>query len=678
MHSHDHDQEENSTSGKNLQPFTTEHVDGQAYTVFVSIASWKRSKATWNKRNTLEALSSQWTQRFAQIYNGHTDNVPSSALPTSLVLDILNEDKCNLVQRWEQVITGLPLQKRHLLWEEVMLWALQYRIDKATIFLDATISDPTVAALRHAVEDALKYIVSVSLDGQVASLETINKVHQLLCDFAKASMLREDCTYSISQKTVYLVMRYSNDHQARFLYKVLLHSRLNVHPHSLTHFMDRFTRMGRPDLAMDVLRRIAASGANVSYDTVQYSCMTLLRTRFDEAEWYKVQSHLVTEMLELGIRPGIPMLNAMILNAVEAYDFQTAQAIFETARIHGIRRDTITYSILLKGALQSLDESLIEKIMQMAEEDGTLPRNNELVFSLIVTLLQMARLNDTNIVTSAHRYRVMLRIYSRYCNILPLRELGIDAGRDEDVVTAGIVSEPSPKLLSVMVVSYIRLLGRPDLVKPLYHRYHSYVEENHHVIAPTAETDHLANAFLLCLGRNKTTFKTCPMILRNMLEPSPTISVEVAKPTVKTWSIVASSYFFLGQRAAGEKVIQMMREKGVDPNQVTWNTIISGYAGMQDASGVVNAMKGMESAGFEANSYTLKALARIQDRSQLLDALRRAAVTDDKMEANAQVKSYPSNNTRETPFGKGNDGSSAPGSNGEVSSCWQEPAPIAR
>ncbi|KAL8924973.1 MAG: hypothetical protein Q9172_002455 [Xanthocarpia lactea] len=611
-----------------------------AGTIFASVALWKRSHNKWETTNHLDEISLEWIQRFARVYNGEAENYSSSASPTSLILEILRGEKTHVTQSWERVVTGLPFPKSRRLWQDVMLWALQHRIDKAVTFLDVTLSDSSMPALRHAVENSLKHIVSVSLQGQVANLQRKNDIHRLLCTFAEASMLRDDRTYSISPKIIYLVLRHSDNHQVRVLYEVLLNARLDVPTldvltFTLTHFMDRFTRMGRPDLAMHVLKRIAASGADVSFESVQYSCITLLRTRFGEVDWYKVQSYLVTEMLELGIRPGIPMLNTMILNAVEACDYQTAQAMFETARIHGIRRDTITYSTLLKGALQNRDHSLVGRIMHMAEEDGALPNNNELVFSLIVTMLQIAQLE------SAVLYRAILNVYSRYCNISPLQELGIYIDTDKHVGTAGTVTEPSSKLLSLMMVSYIRLIGGPDLVQELYNRYRSHVDQNHNLIAPIAETDHLANAFLLGLGRHRATFKICPIILRNMLEPSVTTTVKVAQPTIRTWSIAARTYFFHGQRAAGEKIVEMMRARGIQPSLVTWNTILSGYASLQDASGVVKVMKGMEAAGIEADSYTLKAMARLRNRDRLLNALRKAAANDDNARAQTQESHDP-------------------------------------
>lgn len=136
-----------------------------------------------------------------------------------------------------------------------------------------------------------------------------------------------------------------------------------------------------------------------------------------------------------------------------------------------------------------------------------------------------------------------------------------------------------------------------------------------------------------------------------MLEPSASISTQVAKPSVQTWSIVAHSYFRNGQRAAAEKIMQMMREQGITPDQVTWNTIISGYAGMQDAFAAVEAMKNMEQARFEVDSYTLKALTRIRDRNQLLDALRKAAAQDDNTKVGELALEDPIQATFETSLG---------------------------
>ncbi|KAL8711380.1 MAG: hypothetical protein Q9220_004277 [cf. Caloplaca sp. 1 TL-2023] len=600
---------------------------------WLSLADWKRNDNETGDTLPLEdriGLLKRWSHDFANIYNGRTVHIPQSVLSQAEMLDILSLTKENIPRSWGRLVAGLEPHERHILWQDVMLWALQNRLDKSADFLDVTISDPSITAARFAVQDALKFIISACLEEQGAEQKTIATLHRLLCTFAESSVLQGDHYYQMSQKMVYLVLRHSDNHQAQYLFKVLLTSRSDIHPNSLLHFMDRFTHMGRPDLAMDALRMIVACGADVSHETVQLSCITLLRFRFDDVEWYRIQSNLVTEMLELGIRPEIPMLNAMITNAVEASDYQTAHAIFQTARAHGIRRDTITYSILLKEAVQTLDTDLVAKVMHLAEEDGALPRNNELVFSLIATLLQVAQSRSTPDASSFRSYSTILQIYTRYCDTQPLKEIGIYVAPNTGGTKVGHLSQPSPKLLAIMIMSFIRLRAKPHQTEKLYHNYQSLVEQNHPLFALTALTDHLSNAFLHCLGRSRNTLKACTDVIRNMLEPPASFMVQVAQPTVRTWSILARAYFEFGNPDAGGRIIQKMRELGMEPSHITWNILISGYAAAQDVTAAVDTVKQMETAGFEVDAHTLKALTRVRDRKELLNALQNASIRSEQ------------------------------------------------
>lgn len=606
----------------------------------VSLALWGQSNGRRGRNDVFEKFSPliwTWYRTLAHIRNGQVA-ISYHVAPGSLGSKFLAKTEQEMLSTWKMMYSKLKWARLQQFWQRVMLWTLQHDHDKALTFLEATISDlhNRAGATRYAIEAALEFLTTKHLRGQVVDMEIKDRLHRLLCQFAEANNLGNNRSSSPMQKVIHLLLRHSDHDQAEILYDTVVKSQLKLHCNSLTHFTDKFAQRGRPDMAMDALRRIMRTPADASSDIVQYSCITLLRSPFDGIERYRVQSHLVTEMLEMGIRPGIPMLNAMISNAVEAGDYQTAYAIFETARIHGIRRDTITYSTLLKVALYNLDDNLVEKIMLMAEEDGALPRNNQLVFCLVATIMQITRAEGTRSALWISRYRRMLQIYARYCDIGPLQELGIYVNIPGDFGSPGPISQPSPRLLSVMILGYIRLFGQPSPIQDLYTRWQAFLTQNHRLIARTAETQHLANAFLLCLGQHKATFAMCPTILRNMLEPPTSTIIKVAKPNVQTWSVLLRSYFFNGQRAAGEKIIQMMRERGIKPNIVTMNTIIAGYAGLQDASAAVNTMQQMEAAGFEADSSTYKGLTRLVNREQLLDALRTVAVTTDKAQEAAQ------------------------------------------
>ncbi|KAI4289634.1 MAG: hypothetical protein L6R35_001094 [Caloplaca aegaea] len=603
----------------------------------------KRYRISGDKDRFAEAsfLIRDWSRSLLRIRSGKAASVKPA--PDSLESGFSGKSEQELLSTWTKMFSILDGARLQTFWQRIMLWTLQHDHRKALAFLEATAPDlhQKVGTPRYAIEDALEFLASEYLGGHVASMEMKSRLHGLFCRFAEANYLGNNYISSPLQKIIHSLLRHSDRRQAELLYDAVVAFGLKLSLYTLTQFMHKFTGIGRPDLAMDALRRIADSPVDVSSDAIQYSCIKLLRFPFPSAERYRLQSQLVTEMLETGIRPGIPMLNAMIFNAVDAGDFQTAYAIFETARIHGIRRDTITYSTLLKVALHSLDESLVKKIILMAEEDGALPRNNQLLFCLVTTIMQIAQSSGTEDPSRLSGYQLMLQIYARYCDISPLQELGIWVNPLGNSGGPTPVSQPSPQLISVMILGYLRLCGQPLPMEQLYHRYQGFVAQNHPLIAPIAETEHLANAFLFTLGQNRATFTMCSIILRDMLVPPASTIVKVAKPTIRTWTILLRAYFFNGQRAAGEKIIEMMRAKGVKPNIVTMNTIIAGYAAMHDPTAAVNAMQELELAGFEPDSFTYKGLTRVAKRDELLNALRNVAGKTDQAQEDAQDTEDP-------------------------------------
>ncbi|KAL8841897.1 MAG: hypothetical protein Q9170_000770 [Blastenia crenularia] len=614
-----------------------ERLTGRVPPIGLHLASWKQSDKEEAVHTYLENFSPQfwwWHRQFARLRNGRKVHIP---LQTSLRSRLLKRSKDHISRLLEQLSSTVDPQRRERLRESVLLLALQHDHEKALIIMNAAIHEPTdrVGATIYVVEDAMEYLVSAHVDGKGMSRDMIENLHQLFCDFAHATNLAKRAR-STSQKITFLLVRHSTARQVEVLYKTLINTGFTLSPFTLGHFTRRFTGMKRPDLAMDALGRMIASGADPLFEHVQHLCVRILKMRLDEVDRYRIQSHLATEMLERGIRPDVGMLNAMIYNAVEARDYETAHAVFESARVHGIRRNTITYSAMLKVARENMDAKLIETITQMAEKDGALPRNNPLVSCLVDALFAIISAEWKGADTRASGYRNMLQVYARYCDIGPLQDLGINLDVNGGAQATDLVSKPSSKILSVMVHGYIRLVGQPYQIRELYHRYQRCIAQNHPIIAPTAETLPLAHAFLFALGGHRHTYTTCAVILKDMLEPPPSTTVSVAKPDVHTWSLVVRSYFFNSQRAAGEKIVQLMRERGIEPNYITMNTVISAYAHMQDVSAAVHAMQQMEEAGSEAGSYTFKALSAIRDRNKLLDALRKVAETTTKGQEDLQ------------------------------------------
>lgn len=70
--------------------------------------------------------------------------------------------------------------------------------------------------------------------------------------------------------------------------------------------------------------------------------------------------------------------------------------------------------------------------------------------------------------------------------------------------------------------------------------------------------------------------------------------------------------------------MELMRKRDLVPTEVTWNSLVKGYALMQDISGTVDALARMEGEGFDADVYTTSTLKKIKDGEGLIKAWKEA------------------------------------------------------
>lgn len=99
-------------------------------------------------------------------------------------------------------------------------------------------------------------------------------------------------------------------------------------------------------------------------------------------------------------------------------------------------------------------------------------------------------------------------------------------------------------------------------------------------------------------------------------------------PTVLTFSILLRGLLKNHDKMLARQVIQVMREHGIGPNRVTWNTLTSGYATMQDVPKTVSTLQDMEAAGFKPDVYTFKAFARLKNQEKALQMMEQVIDTN--------------------------------------------------
>ena len=526
-----------------------------------------------------------------------------------------------------------------LLWRDVMLWSLKYSREQALILLLATFKGSRYKPLRHIVGDCLNflarhYLFKVTVPQPLA----FNIIRYLTFQFIASARDGNQDT-SMSEANLFLVLSRSDDAQALSLYEVLCSSKFFLHVDTMLHFLERLMDMGKLNLSLGLLSVICNSGFDLSKDQVQMACVKILRARLDSTEPYAVQCAILTQMLEMGVRPKVHMFNVMLLNACEARDFDNAWKMYGMGQKNGLVPDGITYCTLLKGAKLSNDLNNIQLVL------GEVQSNAEWFgrhFRLVNDTL-----NVIGFISPGDQFGAMLEFYRQHCDLRPLRELGLCG--DETQTPPGANTQgiwPSKQILGQMLIAYTRRhQGSAGLIN-VYDRYYHFIKDNHPLIAALAGHDYVANAFIMAFGKTSTTLQHCTTVVRHMLELSSATSVEAdsiqyATPTAQTWSILVAAYFANKQRLAAEKVLNMMHERGIQENQVTWNIVVSGYGALQDVHAAVDAVKRMEAAGFEVDAYTTKGLSRIWKQEHLMDALKKTMEEESIEKENAELPVTP-------------------------------------
>lgn len=587
-----------------------------------SLMTWKSMRRSKGIPLSLDSLSELWLRRFALI-SKKSRNIILGGYRQEHILRLLNlhSDTKSIIEAW--MVLQRPNREIH--WHGMMLWALQNSPQRALKLLDASVTTPRLRPSRHVVEDCIAYLCNFYLAREKPPDPLkIDTLHRVICNFAEATVPIPGHDFTLDQHAVFMLLTHCDDHQAETLFETLRRQSMKIHFNTLLHFLKRFIGMGKISLPLEILRSLVISGFDVSTSKVQSGCVNLLRGSFPVEDRYNIQSSILTRMLEIGIRPGIRMYNVIILNAIEAADYQTAWDMYKVARENGLEPDAITYSIMMKGAKQSLDPELVELIIRDAEEDGNLPRDERLVRDVLDAVFASELVRSQTSVFTA-----LLRTYTRYCDVGPLRDLGMVFDSVDN--PSGLkyeVQPPSSWTVGLMIIAYTKQYQDSDFLIHRYMRYHTLLEENHPIIAPLAQIDYISNAFVMALGRRRQSLESCILVIKHMLQPSKEVEgvepVVKAIPTVQTWTILAAAYLRHGQKLAAEKVLKMMEARGMEPNDVTWNIIIRGYSQLQEVNNAVEAVKRMETAGFEVDAYTMKALGWIKDRTRMLEALKKA------------------------------------------------------
>ncbi|PNY23849.1 Pentatricopeptide repeat-containing protein [Tolypocladium capitatum] len=236
-------------------------------------------------------------------------------------------------------------------------------------------------------------------------------------------------------------------------------------------------------------------------------------------------------------------------------------------------------------------------------------------------------------------------------SILPVVDKFFSIGKGERL-------QPNSTTIAIMLRAYIRSLQQTYDLMSFYGFFKSRLEEeskkgNSATQLVRNQGSLIHDTFIMAMTEHKGLSRPALRIFGDMLKDNlapgasgggnprlesggsiATCPIHPA-PTVLTFTILLRGLMNRSDGLLARQVVQVMREHGIEPNLVTWNTLTKGYASMQNISQTVVTLQDMETAGFKPDIFTFKAFGKLRDQSKalkmmegIIDTNRRKLVGD--------------------------------------------------
>lgn len=237
-------------------------------------------------------------------------------------------------------------------------------------------------------------------------------------------------------------------------------------------------------------------------------------------------------------------------------------------------------------------------------------------------------------------------------SILPVVDKFFSVGEGERL-------QPSSTTIAIMLRAYIKSLQQPYDLMSFYGFFKSRLEEESKRESSATQLVRnqgslIHDTFIMAMTEHKGLSRPALQVFGDMLKDNikpgapgggtprlegswsiATCPIHPA-PSVLTFTILLRGLLNRSDRLLAQQVVQVMREHGMEPNMVTWNTLTKGYASMQNISQTVATLQDMETAGFKPDMFTFKAFGKLNDQTKalkmmedIIDTNRRKLVGDE-------------------------------------------------
>ena len=625
---------------------------------------------SWTPGSLLYILS--WERRFAPIYTRQKNYHPRVKFSNSSKINYSEEYKISLIEQelstlettWERI----PPAEQRKLWPELICMALDKYPDSVLKLLSATYVAPYPP--NHAISDCLNFVIAHFLQKGSPDQTKVQKIYESVMHLLQTGPRRH---LHLEQMSIYLLLTNLQDAaQIMALYRALDDAQNFLHRHTLTHLAHRLSMLGHTDMAFSVVQRLGGEGFWFNSPNIANLCCRLLRQNGRMSNAGISDTQIFEFMVECGMKPYAAHYNILLQNSFESGHYETGWELYDMMVNSGIEADSYTYSILLNDSKVRMDHSALRRVIDMIRGSGM--KNAHIGTDILHAVFLLNRRNISDIPTEEGErlptaFEKMLPVYCDYFDPRPLAEIVHDFptrfGHLVPIDTTGSKSliSPSAHTLAVMLTGLLVNSSSQSTIDQ-YNWIRHLISIENPVASALMQSTHVFNLFLMAFGQSLKTLDWCPAIIGDMISSaksavpmidasdniSPKDSAALAKrrkslkgqktapvistpensnhpldspvPNVYTWSILLDVFMSHGQARAAEKVLTMMESRGITPNLVTWNSLVVGYARMQDIEMTVDAINRLETAGFQVDDFTLKSITLVRDYRRLIEGMK--------------------------------------------------------
>jgi pentatricopeptide repeat protein len=608
---------------------------------------WKRHLfMAWN-----ELEKGEGTSGFAQL-------AESSSLKPLLAMQDLDA----LYAEW----LSKPVSERERDWPELMAMALFLTPDKAHEVLLGTF-EPEVAPF-YVLEDVVSFAIMrgvlMARHGPHTDLDQSTTADNLCKVLVFLLAHTPKRTIQLRQNSIFSLLKKARNEQVVELFQALRDYGHPLQHNTLLQFASQLAKdIKQKSVAVEILGYLVRCGeVPITSPHALALCTSILSVREGDSleEAPTPPEKLFEALLALGIRPNLITYTAVIRNLCLHQQLESAWRVFEIMLEHNISPDATLLSVLINGAKLAdnfhMVSNIINTAISMDMRDPVIW--NDLLHAILIPCTSEARHRKLPPPRILPAFRPMLIGYSKFFKLEPLQKLVISNLQSQldtsdnawarwksvDKVLTVLSNlptwepeermDPTSSTLAIMLIGYIRGFPNEYSIVAFYSQFRDLLKSGDPVVTNLVREqgslvyDAIIKAAMEWPGLLRVALDITGEMIKDASITAAAPSLpdgavdDVPRhpaPSVHTWSILLNGLLYHRHNQQAENVLRTMREYGIEPNQVSWNTLVCGYARQQHMEMTVKTLERLERSGLRYDDFTIKGFGYLRDRERALE-----------------------------------------------------------